>query len=272
MTVSVITINYNDRSGLQKTVTSVIGQTYPDIEFIVIDGGSTDGSSEFLKSKENHFSHWISEPDKGIYNAMNKGIEKATGEYLIFLNSGDVFHDEVVITDFVNAELSAELVYGRILFDYGQGKELLEWEQPNVISLPTLYKSSIPHQATFFKWTVFSQYGLYNERFKIVGDWAYNFHLFVKTEARFQFWDRIIAIYDKNGLSSNEEFKAIQTEERNKVLGELFSKRVQDELESLMTEVDERRKTLIPIEGLLKSRSFEIYLSLMRLKNKLLGS
>ena len=89
MKLSIITINYNNKNGLQKTIDSVISQTFKDFEWIIIDGGSTDGSKELIEKYSQHITYWVSEPDKGIYNAMNKGIKVAKGEYLFFLNSGD---------------------------------------------------------------------------------------------------------------------------------------------------------------------------------------
>ena len=97
MKLSIITINYNNCDGLQKTIDSVIAQTWRDFEWIVIDGGSTDGSKELLEQYKEHFSYWCSEPDKGIYNAMNKGIAKANGDYLNFMNSGDAFYEKMMI-------------------------------------------------------------------------------------------------------------------------------------------------------------------------------
>ena len=90
---SIITINYNNLEGLKRTVESVVNQTWQEFEYIVIDGGSTDGSAVYIESQKDKFDYWVSEPDKGIYNAMNKGIKVATGEYLLFLNSGDELID-----------------------------------------------------------------------------------------------------------------------------------------------------------------------------------
>src|ERR1700741_3090435 len=95
--ISIITINYNDKTGLEKTISSVAGQSYADYEFIVIDGGSTDGSVEVIKKHESKISEWVSENDSGIFNAQNKGANKATGNYLLFLNSGDVLADKDVL-------------------------------------------------------------------------------------------------------------------------------------------------------------------------------
>ena len=97
MKYSIITVNYNNRDGLRATIESVVNQTYRDYEFIVIDGGSTDGSTDVLKEFDDKITYWVSEPDKGIYNGMNKGIAKATGDYLNFMNSGDCFYNEKVL-------------------------------------------------------------------------------------------------------------------------------------------------------------------------------
>ncbi len=95
--LSIITVNYNNLEGLKKTVKSVVDQTWSEFEYLIIDGGSTDGCLEYIKIKENEIDFWISEPDKGVYHAMNKGIQKATGEYVIFLNSGDHFYKKNVL-------------------------------------------------------------------------------------------------------------------------------------------------------------------------------
>ena len=96
-TISIITVNYNNCQGLERTVNSVARQTYTDVEYIVVDGGSTDKSVDIIKQNENIISFWVSEKDNGIYNAMNKGVSFSHGEYLLFLNSGDYFADKEVL-------------------------------------------------------------------------------------------------------------------------------------------------------------------------------
>ena len=96
--ISVITINFNERVGLERTFESVFNQTFQDFEYIVIDGGSNDGSKELIEENTEKISYWISEPDKGIYNAMNKGISVAKGDYLLFLNSGDILYKNDVLS------------------------------------------------------------------------------------------------------------------------------------------------------------------------------
>ena len=99
MKFTVITINYNNVEGLRQTILSVVGQTCDDFEYVIIDGGSTDGSVGVIKEYEDKITHWVSEKDGGIYNAMNKGVKVAHGEYLIFMNSGDIFFDNKVLSD-----------------------------------------------------------------------------------------------------------------------------------------------------------------------------
>ena len=114
--ISVITINYNNCKGLQRTLRSVLSQTYPILEYIVIDGGSTDGSVEEIRKLESNIDYWVSESDKGIYHAMNKGIRKATGDYCLFLNSGDSLHDVNTLSEFSACLMpNDDLLMGRIV-------------------------------------------------------------------------------------------------------------------------------------------------------------
>ncbi len=112
--VSIVTVVYNDAKGLEKTIKSVINQTYKNVEFIIIDGGSTDGTVEIIKKYEDYIDYWVSEEDKGIYDAMNKGIKAATGTWINFMNAGDVFVDCEVLSsiDFL-AYQNLYLIYGK---------------------------------------------------------------------------------------------------------------------------------------------------------------
>ena len=113
MKYSIITINYNNKDGLEKTILSVINQTCQDFEYIIIDGGSTDGSVDVIKKYADRIDYWVSEPDKGIYNAMNKGIIKAKGEYLNFMNSGDCFYDNEVLSNVYQNGMCSEMIVGK---------------------------------------------------------------------------------------------------------------------------------------------------------------
>ena len=113
--LSIITVNLNTLEGLKRTYESIVSQTFKNYESLVIDGGSTDGSKEFIEQHQDKFSYWCSEPDKGIYNAMNKGIVRAKGEYLNFMNSGDCFASENTLTEVFCTPQTADILYGYML-------------------------------------------------------------------------------------------------------------------------------------------------------------
>ena len=117
MKVSVVTICYNAKTVIERTIQSVLNQTYSDIEYILIDGGSTDGTVEIIKQYSHRISSWVSEPDHGIYDAMNKGVMRATGEWIHFLNAGDVYHDHDVLENFVpKISATTDIAYGDTLY------------------------------------------------------------------------------------------------------------------------------------------------------------
>ena len=186
MKVSIVTINYNNVEGLKKTLSSVFEQSYRDIEHIIIDGGSTDGSVDAIKeyvaanpSNDPFFKHtinWVSEKDSGIYNAMNKGIRKANGAYVQILNSGDIFANLDVVERIV-AEIEKveypELFYGNMIKkDYATGKILGKSKEVEY-SLRQYYTSTMNHDCCYIRRDVYDKYGLYDESLKIVSDWKW---------------------------------------------------------------------------------------------------
>ena len=150
MKYSIITINYNNRDGLRRTIESVVNQTFRDFEYIIIDGGSTDGSVEVIKKYADRIDYWVSEPDKGIYNAMNKGILQAHGEYLNFMNSGDCFYDEECLYKVSTSNLKADIIVGRDYHCNPQTGGEFRTIFPRRLSMFTFCKSYLPHQSTFF--------------------------------------------------------------------------------------------------------------------------
>lgn len=171
MKLSLITINFNNKDGLKKTIESVAAQTFKDFEWIVIDGGSTDGSRELLVQYAEHFAYWVSEPDKGIYNAMNKGIDHARGAYFQFLNSGDWLKDPCTLQSFFAIPLEGDIVYGDQ--DYYEGETLIESRKhPDNLSLKYLYEWSLGHSSSFIKRELLVEEH-YNENYRIVSDWEF---------------------------------------------------------------------------------------------------
>ena len=168
--ISIVTINYNNPSGLKKTIESVVNQTWKNFEYIIIDGGSTNGDLEIIQYYQDQINYWVSEPDKGVYNAMNKGIKKATGDFIIFMNSGDVFNDNNVLENTVPLfNKDAYFIYGNNYKEKENSKRLKTYSSKLTFSF--FYTSSLNHQATFIKRDVFTELFYYDENKKIVSDW-----------------------------------------------------------------------------------------------------
>lgn len=201
--ISVVTINFNDAKGLQKTISSVVSQTYNDFEYIVVDGGSTDESVNVIEENKQKISYWVSEKDKGIYNAMNKGIVKATGEYILFLNSGDYLVNNRVLENVVN-ELrdNVDFVSGNLEY-YLSDNILFTRVHPNKLTFTYLVSKTISHPSTFIRRVMFEKFGLYNEDLKIVSDWEFFFKCLGLNGATFKSINTTITHFDMNGISSS---------------------------------------------------------------------
>ena len=211
MKLSIVTINRNNAEGLRKTIESVVAQTLDDFEYIVIDGASTDGSVDVIRQYEDRISYWVSEPDKGIYNAMNKGIARAKGEYLLFLNSGDYLVDKNVLVNVVAYELKDDIVYG----------------EQNCTFL-TYLSATLPHQSTFIKRELFDQIGLYNEKNKIVSDWEWFAVALFRYNVSLIHIKEVIACYDLNGISNDKEMENLHQKEKNDCLYRNFPRLMKD--------------------------------------------
>ena len=199
--LSIITINYNNLAGLEKTIASVVQQTYSNFEYIMIDGGSTDGGCEFLENNKEKFSYVVSEPDNGIYNAMNKGIKASNGEYLLFLNSGDVLNGETALNDFINNPLfSGDIIYGDYQFEKGNKV------YPDILTPLFFIKSSLPHQSTFFKRTVFDTMGFYDEKYEFSADREFFIKCLLSNEIKFSHIEYFLTIFDLSGFSNNPNY------------------------------------------------------------------
>jgi len=193
MKISIITINLNNLRGLKRTMESIVSQTSKDYEWIVIDGGSTDGSKELIEQNAEHITYWESESDRGIYHAMNKGIAKATCDYLLFLNSGDCFADTEIIKEFTSTEHFSDFVVGT----GKDAKKPFTREE----ELERLCVSAFPHQSTFIRRSVFQDYGLYREDKQIVSDWWLTVCALIKGNASIEYFPDSVAILETNGIS-----------------------------------------------------------------------
>jgi glycosyltransferase involved in cell wall biosynthesis len=199
--ISIITINLNNKEGLERTVSSVIGQSYSDVEYIVIDGGSVDGSVDVIKQHQDKITKWISEKDTGIFNAMNKGLGMASGEYCLFLNSGDYIADAGIISKVFSRDYSQDFMYGELIFDYGDGRTEIQ-SRPEKIDISFLYNDNIWHPATFIKRSLLQSVGGYNEKYKIAGDYDFFFNMIAGKKTNCLYLPYPIAVYDTKGISS----------------------------------------------------------------------
>ena len=221
MKLSIITVNYNDAEGLERTINSVISQTFRDFEFIVVDGGSTDASADVIKEYEAFINYWVSEPDDGIYSAMNKGVNHAHGDYINFMNSGDVFFDETVLEKVFKLNHTEDIVVGDAVFYY-DGK-LTDSRPSRQISMYHLYSGALPHQASFIKAYLLQKYP-YDESLKIVSDWKFFIQAIVIDNCSFKYIDCVIAKYDNHGISTTNQM--LMRKEKEMVLSRLFPPRV----------------------------------------------
>lgn len=222
MKLSIITINYNNFYGLKRTVESVLNQTWQEFEYIIIDGGSTDGSAVYIESQSSNIDYWVSESDKGIYNAMNKGIAKATGEYLLFLNSGDILDNENALGNAMSQFDNSDL----IVFDQKVVGDSIFYltSPPNDINFSYMYFGYLPHASTFIKKELFNRAGLYDENLKIVSDWKFMMMALFRHYCTYSKKEGVLSIFELGGFSSIYDDRL----ERNQVISKYFGVYKQD--------------------------------------------
>ena len=227
--ISVITINYNEKEGLKKTIQSVVGQSYDDIEYIVIDGGSTDGSTAIIDANKEKIHYWVSEPDSGIYNAMNKGIRAATGEYVLFMNSGDCFYENDTVAK-AESLMTGEcgIYYGDLIYYNKRKKKHENWIFPNKLSLGFFIENSLPHQGSFIKRSLFDSISMYNETLKIASDWEFFIIAICLEKVSYKHIGIVISEYDFTGISSDPKNYSLVASEKQITFDKHFSMVIED--------------------------------------------
>ena len=231
MLLSIITINRNNASGLDKTIRSVLSQTWKDFEYIIVDGASSDDSVKVIQTYASLIGErlkWISEPDTGIYNAMNKGIRMSSGEYLLFLNSGDFLAGASVLEDLHIESFTADIVVAKCNVLEGD-KVVWTFIPQKTYTFGGIYFNGIAHQSSFIKKSLFEKCGLYDESYKYNGDTEFWYRAIIDNQASTQSSDVVVTNYGLGGLSDvlkdNPEFN----DEHKRILSNpLFEKFLPD--------------------------------------------
>lgn len=232
--VTIITVNRNNAKGLRLTLDSVTSQNFTDFEHIVMDGASDDGSAELPYQYPHLSPSSVSEPDRGIYNAMNKGIMKAKGAYLLFLNSGDRLIDTAVLGRMAGFLGQHDLVYGRDTLVRTDGVHWLK-PYPDKLRFSFMHRDTLPHSATFIRRSLFDRVGLYDESMRISADWKFFMLALYVHGASHRYADTPVSVFPLDGISADPSQFELIREERRSVMSEHFPHLKEDfaELEEL---------------------------------------
>lgn len=229
--VSIITVSYNSVRTIEQTIRSVLKQSYQNIEYIVIDGESTDGTCDIIRKYEDAIAFYMSEPDTGIYDAMNKGLQHATGDIVGIINSDDWYEPDAVgriVECFISGE--AEVVYGRVCFVDEKG--ICTYSRRRPLDSIWYLAGGIPHPSVFVKHCVYEKYGVFDTDYRVAADYELLLRFYTK-RVQFEFVDAVISNFRLGGFSSrnylegNEEARRIslsyinRCSEKSYVLGQI---------------------------------------------------
>lgn len=221
MKVSVITVCYNAAGTIEETIKSVLAQTYKNIDFVIIDGQSSDDTLGIIGRYRDQIAVIVSEKDCGIYDAMNKGIQAATGEVVFFLNADDVFYNETVIEKIVNVFVKhdIDILYGDVVL-LDDGKTVIK--RHSLLDKMYFLHNTICHQAIFSRAGVFKQYGLFDTAFKLSADYEWLLRVLFKFRSSSLYVEIPIAVYNTKGRSGNQELEGLLFAEREKIIDIYF--------------------------------------------------
>lgn len=251
--LSIITANLNNKSGLENTIKSVIGQTFRNFEYIIIDGGSTDSSTSVIAKYSKNLSKSISEPDKGIYNAMNKALHIAKGKYCLFLNSGDYLYSENTLAKVFKKELAEDIVYGDMIIENISGKKVMG-QMPEQITLEHMIKDTLWHPVSFIKRELFNKFGYYREDLKIAGDYDFFFRTLIVNKVSTLHISMPVAVFVLDGISSQKENIGVIQNEREKVQLEFMDKKT---IESIKQKINNEQKNKVVRNNSLTGRIWQ---------------
>ena len=221
ISISVITVCLNAVDTIEQTIQSVLGQTYDNVEYIIIDGGSTDGTLDIVEKYRERIDFFVSEPDDGLYNAMNKGTRPATGDYVHFLNADDYYCDDNVVADVAAAtgnSSDVELIYGNVLLLHDNGV-FKRKSAPETLTRESFAKQGFCHQALFASRDLFRRTGGFSERYKVISDGDWLMRCMIDGVIS-KYVDRDIAVFRKGGVCSTVDWRT----EKKEFLKNYYSK------------------------------------------------
>lgn len=246
MRLSIITINRNNADGLEKTLQGVADQTFKEFEYIIVDGASTDQSVNVIKAHEADFSHlrWVSEPDSGIYNAMNKGIRMASSDYIQVLNSGDCLAAEDVTERMLVALEKADnpsILYGNMVKCFPDSRKMVDKGfAGHEITMLGMFTGTLNHDPAYIRRDLFEKYGYYDESLKIVSDWKWYIQAIIIGGEKPQYVDMDVTLFDMTGIS--ETNLDLCKEEKKKELEQMFPKAVLADYKQYAFPIEQMRR------------------------------
>lgn len=227
MKLSIITVNFNNINGLRRTIESVKQQSFRDFEWIVIDGGSTDGSKELIEENENLFSYWQSCPDNGVFPAMNIGVTKASGEWLQFLNSGDSLYTPTTLAKVFSKDHSSDVLYG----DAQHFDHTGSWTRsfPDKLGLAFFWNNTLNHQSTFFRRDLFLERP-YDESYTTISDYVYYVDLIFRNKV-FEHLRQVITICEPSTIGTRDFSNIPGANDRKRMIGVYIPHQFQYDIE-----------------------------------------
>jgi glycosyltransferase involved in cell wall biosynthesis len=213
--VSVILAVYNAGEALERTLMSVLRQKYPSLELVIIDGGSRDGTIDRIRRFEEDVDYWVSEPDRGVYDAYNKGVRLAAGEWLYFIGAGDELADQDTVERIFSPPPVGKLIYGNVR--WGDTGKIYDGRFTKL----KLCRRNICHQAVFYRRDLFRELGEFDLRYPVVADWVFNLRCFGSASTRPVYTDTIVATFDLTGIAAQRGDPAFDTEKTSLILGTL---------------------------------------------------
>lgn len=219
--LSIITVNLNNAAGLRKTIETVVNQTYQDFEYIIIDGDSSDGSKEIIEEYQDKVTYWVSEPDKGTYNAMNKGILKSKGEYCLFLNSGDYFPAINILKSIISKfSEGSDIIYCNGYFENKKSRKEIRFNSS--LTKNFFFNSSLMHPSSYIKKETIINLGLYDEKLRFCADYDFFVKCFVN-QFKYQYIDIFSSVFSVGGVSTEKSYSKYIIEENQIIRKKYFS-------------------------------------------------